>query len=453
MRDTLTRVRGTDTDEILPPWLIAAGSGAGAAVVSATLLVTIAVLGWLTGAGGDDTAGTTIAAGLAGWAFAHGAPLALDEGHIGLIPWLLTGWPLLCGWWSALRVVPARDASSPRLRGFGGVRQDVAITGGGFVAGYVLVAAVAAVGAHLGGSRPSIPLTLLGALVVALLAYALALLPRFSGHLGELAPRVAWARREYVPDWVTLAVRPALVAVALTLAAGLLVVLVAVALGFDRVAEVYARVGGGAMGLVLLTLAQLLYLPTLAVWGAAWLAGPGVTLGGGTAITWSQSEPGIIPLLPVLAAAPPPGELPAWMPVVVLAPVLIGIALGVWCVRRARRLGPTLIDAARVTGVAVVLYAIATSALAFAASGAVGAGRFAHVGVDAVATSLALTGEVGLAAFVVVGLSALLRRGSDDPVTDSFTDDNSAAGGRPSVRERWRSVTGRLRRRDPDTDG
>lgn len=413
MRDTLMRVRDLDSpssqeEDVLPVWLIAGGSGAGAASASATMLVVLAVLGWLTGAGGSESAGVTVAAGLAGWAFAHGAPLRLDQGSVGLIPWLLALWPLLCAWWSAQRVVPDPEATSPRLRGFGGVRRDVAVAGAAFVAGYALVAALLAVGAHLGGARPSIAFTAFGALLLAALAYLLALLPTYRGHLDALAPRVAWAWREYVPQWVAAAIRPALRAALLTLALGALTVIVAVAVAFPSVTAVYARIGGGVVGATLLTLAQLAYLPTLSLWGASWLAGPGFTLGGGTSVSWGASEPGIIPLIPVLAAAPPPGPMPAWTPIVVAGPVLVGILLGVWCARRA---DGTWIGRARLTGVAVALYGIVMLVVAVAASGSVGGGRFAHVGVDAVLTALSLTGEVGLAAFVVVGLAGLrLRR-------------------------------------------
>lgn len=406
MRDTLMRVRenpgGSPEEEVLPGWLIAGGSGAGAAAASATMVVVLAVLGWLTGAGGSESAGATVAAGLAAWCFSHGATLALEKGSVGLIPWLLAAWPLLCAWFSAQRVVPSRTARSPRMRGFGGVRRDVALTSAAFVGGYALTGLVIAFGAHLGGARPSFPMTLLGSVVVAALAFGLALRPGFRGHLGDLAPRVEWARREYVPAWVGHAVRPAMGAVLATLLAGALLVVVAVALAAGQVGEVYARVGGGVVGATLLTLAQLGYLPTLAVWAASWLAGPGFGLGGGTSVTWSQSGPGVIPMIPVLAAVPSPGPMPQWAPLAVLVPVCVGLLLGWQCVRHSER---TWAARMRVTGVAVALYALVVLVCCVAASGPVGAGRYAHVGVDAVLTTLALSGEVGAAALAVAAMS------------------------------------------------
>lgn len=431
MRDTLMRVREhpgpSSEEEVLPDWLIAGGSGVGAAVVSATMVVVLAVLGWLTGAGGSESAGTTVSAGLAAWCFSHGAPLALDKGSVGLIPWLLTGWPLLCAWFSAQRVVPSRTTRSPRMRGFGGVRRDVVATMASFVAGYVLTGVVIGFGAHLGGARPSFAATILGAFVVSVLAFGLALRPGFHGHLGDLAPRVEWARREYVPTWVGHAIRPAAGAVIATLVSGALLVVVAIALSAWQVGEVYARLGGGIVGGTLLTLIQLGYLPTLAVWGASWLAGPGFGLGGDTAVTWSHSGPGVIPMVPVLAAVPPPGPMPGWTPAGIAVPLLIGVLLGWSCARHSER---TWAARMRVTGVAIALYALAMLVISVAASGPVGAGRFAHVGVDPVLTALALTGEVGGVALLVASVTGVrLARRREAP-----SRDEARAEGRASTR-------------------
>ncbi|WP_040157408.1 cell division protein PerM [Mobilicoccus massiliensis] len=448
MRDTLMRVRElrdpgrpSSEDDVLPLWLVAGGHGAGAALASATMIVVLCVLGWLTGAGGSESAGATVAAGLAGWAFAHGAPLTLDAGRVGLIPWLLLAWPLVCAWWSAQRVVPDPASKSRRLRGFGAIREDVAVAGGAFVTGYAATALVLAVAAHFGGARPSIGFATFGGIVLATLAYLLALRPLH--HLGDLAPRLQWAQREYVPSWVGRAVRPAAAAVLATLAAGAVVLVVGIVLRFGEMAEVYARIGGGPVGITLMTLAQLAYLPTLAMWAASWLAGPGFTLGGGSSVTWFVSDPGIIPLVPVLATVPTPGPLPTWSPAVVTVPLLIGLMLGIWCVRRA---GGTWLERLRLTGVAVVLYALAILVLGVAASGSVGAGYFAHVGLDAVVTALALTGEVGLTALAVAGISGLRvarpgRRRNDSRSGTSATSTRSTGsdkGGANKPRRRLR---------------
>ncbi|GAB49246.1 hypothetical protein MOPEL_099_00460 [Mobilicoccus pelagius NBRC 104925] len=434
MRDTLRRVREqagpSAEEEVLPDWLIAAGSGAGAAAASATMFVVLAVLGWLTGAGGSESAGATVAAGLAAWCFSHGAPLALDKGSVGLVPWLLAGWPLLCAWLSAQRVVPSRTTRSPRLRGFGGVRRDVATTVASFVGGYVLTGVVIGFGAHLGGARPSFPATMFGAFVVAALAFGLALRPGFHGHLGDLAPRVEWARREYVPAWVGHAVRPAMGAVLATLVGGALLVVVAIVLSAGQIGEVYARVGGGVVGGTLLTIAQLGYLPTLTVWGASWLAGTGFGLGGDTAVTWLHSGPGVIPMVPVLAAVPPPGPMPSWAPIGVLVPLGVGVFLGWQCVRHSER---TWAARMRVTAVAIAFYAFAMLVLSVAASGPVGAGRYAHVGVDAVLTTLVLTGEVGGVALLVAAVTGArlarphgrVDRSAEQPVGSASGEDDA----------------------------
>ena len=48
----------------------------------------------------------------------------------------------------------------------------------------------------------------------------------------------------------------------------------------------------------------------------------------GTAITWSHSNPGLLPLIPGLGAVPAPGPLPAGLWLSVLVPVAAGALVG-----------------------------------------------------------------------------------------------------------------------------
>ena len=75
-------------------------------------------------------------------------------------------------------------------------------------------------------------------------------------------------------------------------------------------------------------LAQLLYLPTFAEWGVAWLAGPGFQITTGGAVTVTGAEPGLLPLVPVLGAVPPEASYPGWVMAALLVPVAPGWSPG-----------------------------------------------------------------------------------------------------------------------------
>ena len=134
-----------------------------------------------------------------------------------------------------------------------------------------------------------------------------------------------------------------------------------------------------------LLLAGLALLPNAAVWGAAWLAGPGFAVGVGTAVGPFGHELGPVPSLPLLAALPG-GGVPEWVAVLVLAvPVLAGA--GCRRPRRARARAPvtaagrTALEAAAAGPLAGVVLGV----LAWLSGGAVGGERLAHTGPAALA--------------------------------------------------------------------
>ena len=110
--------------------------------------------------------------------------------------------------------------------------------------------------------------------------------------LGSQRPSAWWHER---PAWVS----PALVlardtAVAL-LVASLLVLLMAVLDGAARVSRLHdALAGGGLIASLGLVLLQLGWVPTTLVWSLSWLAGPGFTVGAGSAFIRKVLEGRII---------------------------------------------------------------------------------------------------------------------------------------------------------------
>lgn len=81
-----------------------------------------------------------------------------------------------------------------------------------------------------------------------------------------------------------------------------------------------------ALGATVVTLAQLAYLPTLAVWGMAFAAGPGFAVGVGTAVSPAGTQVGVVPGIPVLGALPE--STTPWLLLLALVPVGLGALAG-----------------------------------------------------------------------------------------------------------------------------
>jgi hypothetical protein len=58
------------------------------------------------------------------------------------------------------------------------------------------------------------------------------------------------------------------------------------------------------LGGAVLSLGQLVYLPTLIVWGASFAAGPGFAVGAGTAVSPAGTTLGVLPGIPSLGLIP-----------------------------------------------------------------------------------------------------------------------------------------------------
>jgi len=199
-----------------------------------------------------------------------------------------------------------------------------------------------------------------------------------------------------------------------------------------------------ALGAAVMTLGQLAYLPTLVVWGIAFIAGPGFALGTGTAVSPAGTQLGIVPGIPVLGAVPETTS--TFLLLLVLLPVGVGVLAG-WVVR-SRMVAPRTVagepapvpasDPERDAALAALLatgapvevapapepdaatdaepvvprvvvtlgIAVATGAIAalfaWIASGSVGPGRLAEVGPAPGAVALAVGLEVLVGAAILI---------------------------------------------------
>lgn len=191
-----------------------------------------------------------------------------------------------------------------------------------------------------------------------------------------------------------------------------------------------ARVDG--LGAAMLALGQLLYLPTLLVWAASWIAGPGFAVGVGTAVSPAGTSLGVVPGLPVLGLLPENSSF--WMLIVVLLPVGAG-ALAGWAVRsrlvwEGTPLG-MLPRAAIAVGIAALTAGVAAVA-ALLAGGSIGPGRLAQVGPSPGMFALALGGEVLIGAAILL-LSPRNREELAEERTDRWVAEMTASGIVPAL--------------------
>lgn len=388
MTTTLDRpaVRRTTAATAVPsplwPGLVAAAWAAGAGLVALGVPV---LLTWATDSrSGSGAAAATRAVGQL-WLLAHGASLSVPEGTVGLTPLGLVLLPL-----ALLHRAGRHGARSLHVRGLRqAARLVVAI---GFP--YALVAAVVSAVSASDAVRPAPVQAVLAGLAVGLLGSA-------SGALRE-ARLLGEVRR--LPARLTRVLAGAGAAVAALLGAGAALGVASLLHHAGRATSLASATDPGLLGGVALLVLSLVLVPNAAVWGAAWLAGPGFAVGAGTAVGPFATTLGPVPALPLLAALPS-GEAPSWVAwLVLLVPLSAGVLGGVLL---ARRLGGGPGQAA-LEGLLVGLAAgLAVAALCALSAGPLGGQRMAQLGPSWWAVGLAVAAEVGLGA---AAAAAVLRR-------------------------------------------
>lgn len=271
------------------------------------------------------------------WLLALGSPLVTAGGHIGLMPLLLTA---LIAWLTVrfLRAIVVEDW------------WDVAI-------------------ATLSGAGSAAVICLFS-LPQSSLLHALV----GGAVLGFLASQCAWLERPAWPGVAILERGWRLIApLAATLGAvSLLLVLIALALGFGQVRALHAAYLTDLTGTILFTLTQLLFAPALAVWALAYVTGAGFTVGSGAVFSALGGSFAPIPGLPVFGLLPDPALRPAWL---LIIPILIGLTWGVIRSLRPREWVSAAVGALEL----LVIVALAGQF----ATGGIGPGRMLEVGTDA----------------------------------------------------------------------
>ena len=397
---------GSDAEVLEAPsgldWWQAPAAGALAAAGSWLVLALPALVVWVATAHTTVGWGDALGIASAGWFLGHGASVAVGELSLSLAPlglWLLA---LLLTVRGARRLLDRTERSAPGTtwpRAL--VRQVVP----GFVLGYAAAGLLAWLLTLAGPARPGFAAVLV-VLGIPVLALAWALLRRYvageeCGVVGE------WLDR--LPRWLPRAVRPGVHGAAILLGLGTVLVVLMVAARWSTVSGLHAAVNAGLVGGVVLTAAQLLVLPNLAVFALAWLAGPGFQIADGSTITLAGAHPGLMPMIPVLGALPSDGAWSGWLILLLSVPVLAGGVIGWLACRSLARLSSWR------TKLATALAAVVTSAagltvLAALGSGAVGVERLSAVGTRPLVFGAALLGLlVAGAALSVLSAQLLLR--------------------------------------------
>lgn len=218
-------------------------------------------------------------------------------------------------------------------------------------------------------------------------------------RLHDLADRLPSGWRE-LP---ALAARGGGIALAGVIGFAALAIAVAVPLRGGEAIALYESSQVDLLGAILLTLAQLAYLPTMIGWSVSWMAGPGFALGAGTGVTPVATQLGVLPGVPMLGLLPENGS--PLLLLSVLAPVVAG-ALAGWGVRTAFRAEaraegadhePVAPRALLAAGIALIAGA-GGALIAALTSGSMGPDRLAHVGPEPGAVALAVGLEVLLGA-------------------------------------------------------
>jgi hypothetical protein len=276
------------------------------------------------------------------WLVAHGSGLVVGEAHIGVVPLGVTAVAV-----GLVALISHRVA-----------RREIADVGAfagavGMIFG--IAAAVLSAVTSSDDVMTSIPRAAVGGLLV--------------GGLGSAAG-AWWRHRSSFPLGETprLLVRGASRALAVVLGASLVLVVVLLGVHGGRAGDMWGLLDPGLGGGVVLALACLLSLPTLVLWTASVLIGPGFALGAGTSVDLTGAYLGSIPGFPTLAAIPGPGRFGPW----VLVLGLILPAAGVW----AGSITPRV----RVGAGAGALAGLVLGLLIAISGGGVGPGRMAVAG-------------------------------------------------------------------------
>jgi len=362
-------------------------------VTGLVILTPLVLVGWIAAphAGIGLPGVLRTATGL--WLAAHHVGFALrGAGRIGMLPLGLVLIPGSLLWRAGRWVVRTGRLSKLSEVGYAAVA---------LAAPYAVLCGALALASRSPLAVPSLPQAVVAGFLIALCA----------GGLGGAHALAPWDRLARL-----LPPRPRSIVVGTAGALAVLGAAGAVLAGASLVAHLSEfsflndALGAGAVGSVLLLLAQLAYVPNAVGWAVCFMLGPGFAFGTGTVVAPTGAALGPLPMFPLLAALPSGahGSVSGWASVAVLAmPYLAGVFGGVLLVRVAP--SPTA-ETAPLWGFACgAATGCVIGVLAAFSGGPLGSGRLAVVGPSGWQAGLVATLEVGVAAAVAAGIANWLR--------------------------------------------
>lgn len=355
---------------VWPGFLVAAS-----AALAGWVLAALAV--WAGGGGGPSP--STAQAASQVWLVAHGTGLETGGVAITVVPWGTVA--LAVG---LLVVATRRVVRDP-------VAEPAAFAATAAGAYGVLAAVVAAVTSTGDASVPFVR--------AAFMAFVVAGVGAALGYVVAQGVPDAWWPQDQ-PE-LRAVVHGAGTAVVGVLGASLALVVVLLALHVERAGRLWALLDPGFGGGLVLAAACVLLVPTLALWAASALMGPGFRVGSDTSVDLTAANLGEVPGLPVLAALPSPGDLPAWTFLLALVPAIAAVVAGWRLVRRGHV--DTGSDFWRGVGVAALaggVGALALTVLVWLSGGSVGPGRMSEVGPDGLLPLLRVVPVMAVAAAI-----------------------------------------------------
>jgi hypothetical protein len=404
----------------MPLWLQGALETAQAAIISALVVLAPIVAVWAT-AGFQNSAFDVLARlGGQAWLLIHGVPLELaasgsgtaanaGSGMLTLIPLGLTLVPFLLAWRAGRRLARASytDQLWQALLG-----SWVVYSAFGAATGFVCRTADVVINPWYAMLIPLIPFAL-GMVIGA---------RREAGSWSRLigVDAVAWISRtsqhsRWAGSYLASAAKAGFVALAAALALSSVLLAADLFIHWNLVIAVYEALDAGAVGGAAVTIAQLGFLPNLAVFALAWVSGSGFAMGVGSQVGPLGTATGPLPSIPVFAAIPS-GSLDYGF-VALVVPVLSGVLAGWWFLREGEnhfdewlaikvhaRWFTAIVSTLALGALIGAVSGLLAAALAWLAGGSAGLGRLTDIGPDPLWTAVWLAAEVGIG--VVIGYAA-----------------------------------------------
>lgn len=400
----------------MPLWLQGAFEATQMFVISALIVAIPLAATWFTG--GFAQQDVSVAARLAGhiWLLGHGVPLeltqtsgpssaSLETGFFSLLPLGLVLIPFLLSWRSGRRLARASYTDQLWQPLFGAL---AVYAGAGLATAFVC-------------SSPEVSAPLIASTLIPLIPAGAGLI------IGSRLEAGSWGRLIGVnaADWISRtsqdqrwagsyavsAVRASFVATMAALSLSALLLTVTVMARWNDIVGVYQALRPGAVGGAALTLAQLGFMPNLAIWTLAWTGGDGFALGVGSTVSPLATSVAPVPPIPLLAALPV-GEL-SWGFAALIIPVAAGVLAGWWFIRagenhfdewfslKVRQRWISLPVSTLFLGAVIgAVTAFLSGILFWISQGSVGIGRLTQVGPDPLSAAMWVGTEVAVGVMI-----------------------------------------------------